>query len=389
MFRGKAAYLSKLTQNINLKSVDLNSNKLDGSTPPGVFIGQFGYPKVYVGPMLTTLQENCELLDLPELWLQQSRTSKEIVSFRLNLIRGKVLSNVKDLNNKFVNKLQEIALAKKSVYSEAEFKSKPRGFCLHEEFQPFGPSAELQRFEIGNVKWQKDLQKAYYDRDLLAAEAVKQLYSKGVFFSQIQKALSVGAFGLGKNRKLVPTRWAITAVDDILGKWLLEDVKQSPIIDNYLVFEFSALNNYFAVLLMPTLWQYENFEAFIKILGNEVLIYGDWEPWTGRKEYSEQGGCYYSIRFAIAEYLKAINRQAGAIVLREAYPGYIPLGVWAIRESVRSALKQTPKEFHDLRSAIAYMSSKLRLPISEFINRSVLLKTASQQTKLCKFFSLV
>jgi hypothetical protein len=38
--------------------------------------------------------------------------------------------------------------------------------------------------------------------------------------------LSIGVLGLKKDKKLVPTRWAITATDDILAKKLLEKVKQ-------------------------------------------------------------------------------------------------------------------------------------------------------------------
>ncbi|MGC8940729.1 MAG: Nre family DNA repair protein [Candidatus Nanoarchaeia archaeon] len=388
----KAAYLYKLTKalNLNSKSIELSKidKKLEGSTPPGVFIGEYGYPKVFIGPMLTAVCDGCEIFDLPELWLQQKKSVQDIINFRLSLIRGKYQTNITKLNDKFVQKLQELALAKKSVASEAEFKSKPKGLSLNEEYLPFGPSAELSKFEIGNVHWQSDLQKVYYDKDLRAKDAVITLYSKGLLFSQIQKALSVGAMGLNKNRKLVPTKWSITAVDDILGKHLLEEVRQNPIIENYCVFEFSAFNNHFTVLLMPTSWQFENFEAFIRILNNEIMIYRDWEPWEGRKKYSEQAGGYYSTRFAIAEYLQKIGKQAGALIFREVYPHYMPLGVWTIRESIRNALKQNPKEFFDLKSALTYIGSKLYLPLSYYTSQSKLLKLNRQQTKLNIFFKI-
>ncbi len=382
---GKAAYLHKLTSKTqNFKSVNIGE-KLDGSTPPSVFIGKFGYPKVFAGPMLSQQHGDTSVLDTPESWIPEGKFSTEIVNFRLQLVRGKSLVGIKDVNNRFVNQLQEIALAKTSAEAEAEFKHKPRGVTFHEEHQPFGPSAQLKSFDIGNVKWEPQLEKVYHDTDLLSANAVVKLYNKDTLFSQIQKAFSVGTMGLEKNRKLVPTRWSITAVDDILGKNLLQEVKLNPLIENYQVYEFKSMENYFAILLMPTPWQYENFEAFIHVMGNEIVMFNDWEPYTGRKKYSEQGGCYYSARFAVAEHLSRIKRQAGTIIFREAYPRYIPLGVWNVRENVRAAMQQQPKEFLTLRDSLNYIKTKLALPLERFTNESVLLKTASQQTRLVNF----
>ncbi len=383
---GKAAYLHKLTAKTqNFKSINIGE-KLEGSTPPSVFIGKSGYPKVYAGPMLSQQHGDTSVLDTPEIWIPQGKFSKEIVNFRLQLVRGKSLVDIKDVNNKFVNQLQGIALAKSSAEAEVEFKHKPKGITFHEEHQPFGPSAQIKKFDVSNVKWEPQLEKVYSDTDLKSVNAVVNLYNKDILFSQIQKAFSVGTMGLGKNRRLVPTRWSITAIDDTLGKHLLQSVKQFPILETYQVYEFKSMENYFAILLMPTPWQYENFEAFIHVMGKEIVMFGDWEPYTGRKEYSEQGGCYYSARFAVAEHLCRLQRQAGTIIFREAYPNYIPLGVWNVRENIRTALKQQPMEFMTLRDSLNYIKTKLALPIERFTNESILLKTASQQTMLNKFF---
>ncbi len=382
---GKAAFLHKLTTKTqNFKSVDIGQ-KLDGSSPPSVFIGKFGYPKVYAGPMLTTQHGDTSMLDTPENWIPQGMIAKDIIDFRLQLVRGKSLVSIKDVNNKFVTKLKDIALAKTSAETEAEFKSKPRGVSFNEDHQPYGPSAQITKFDVGNVKWGHQLEKVYHDTDLKSAEAVIKLYDKDILFSQIQKAFSVGTTGLGKNRKLVPTRWSITAVDDILGKHFLSEVKMNPLLETYQVYEFKSLANYFAIMLMPTPWQYENFEAFIHVLGNEVVFFGDWEPYTGKKGYSEQGGCYYSARFAIAEHLSKLKRQAGAIVFREAYSDYIPLGVWNVRENVKMAMQQTPRSFSTLKESLDYIKTKLYLPIERFTSESVLLRTAACQTRLFSF----
>lgn len=384
MGMGKGAYLKRLTTNAQRwRTVEVNE-KLEGTTPPSVFIGKANYPKVYVGPMITPHEGDTTIFDTPESWIPTGKNQEDIIRFRLDLVRGKCRVSVHDIDNRLVEKLQEISLADGSVESEAQFKNKPRGFTFNEEHQPFGPSANIEKFDIGNVKWEPHLEKVYYDCDLNASEAVANLYEEGVFFSHIQKAFSTATIGIGKRRKLVPTRWSITAVDSTLANHLYDQVKYYDVIDNYLVFEFSSLNNYYAVLLTPTPWQYEWLEAFIHILGNEEMIFGDHEYTKGKGEYSSVGGCYYSCKFAVLEGLEQMKKQAGTIVLREAYEDYVPLGVFNVRENVRNAMKQTPREFDTLQNALNYLSTKLRLPVSRFIEQGALLREllAYRQTTL-------
>jgi hypothetical protein len=358
---------------MHMRSVEVGE-KLDGTTPPSVFIGSFGYPKVYVGPMMSPEHGDTTILDMPESWIPKKKTQEEIINFRLGLVRGKQTVGIQDFNNKLVQKLQEISLAAGSVQSEAKFHGTPRGFTFDAEHQPFGPSASLERFEIDNVKWHPKMEKTFYDTDFKAANAAVQLYNDGVLFSQIQKALSIGTMGVGRNRKLVPTRWSITAADTILANYLHDEVKWNEIIDCYEVYEFSSLNNYYVIILTPTPWQYEWIEAFIHVMENEELIFADHELTSGKVGYSTVGGCYYSCKFGLLEALKRMRRQAGAIVLREAYEGYVPLGVFNVRENVRSAMKQIPRKFASFRDSLNYVSTKLKLPMSKFVEQSTLIR---------------
>ena len=41
---------------------------LDGNSPPSVFIGRLGYPKVAVGPMIPPYHGDTSMLDTPERW---------------------------------------------------------------------------------------------------------------------------------------------------------------------------------------------------------------------------------------------------------------------------------------------------------------------------------
>jgi hypothetical protein len=128
-------------------------------------------------------------------------------------------------------------------------------------------------------------------------------------------------------------------------------------------------------------------EAFLRIMRNEELVFSDYEHNAGKKGYSSVGGCYYACKMAVLEALAREQRQAGAIILREAYSGYVPLGVFNVRENVRNAMNQPCSEFEDMKSALAYISTKLALPMKRFIREGTLLRELckSRQTTLSCF----
>jgi hypothetical protein len=386
VIKGKEAYLKKLTSSMYIPSKEMGL-QIDGSSPPSVFVGSWNYPQVFAGPMIAPLHGDTMIMDRPESWLPEKKTQEEIIRYRLNLVRGKQRVKVTNLHDRFIEKLQDIALSSGSLESRGEFQNAPKGATFSHDHAPFGPSAHLEQLEIGNSRWEQHLEKAYYDDDLRAAEAVSHLHEMGLPFSSIEKAFSLGSFGMGKRRRLVPTRWAITACDSTLASRLLYKVRAFEPIDCCQVREFSSLNNYYAVLLLPTAWQYEWMEAFLHILGNEELIFSDYENNAGKKSYSRVGGCYYSCKMAVLEALAQEEKQAGAIVLREAYPGYVPLGVFNVRENVRNAMRQQGQEFENMKGALKHISARLELPIKKFIEQSDLLQEQmrSRQTTLSSF----
>ena len=257
-----------------------------------------------------------------------------------------------------------------------------------EESTPHGPSALIEKFDIDAVKWDKQLEKSFYDTDLKAREAVMNLHNKDVPFSAMQKAFSVGAFGLKKNRRLVPTRWSITACDSTIADNLLKEVRHYDIMDSYRVYEFSSLKNYYAIILTPTEWQYEWFEAFIKILGKEEMIFSDYETNTDKTEYSCVGGCYYTAKMAVLDKLAKLKLQSGVIILREAYSGYVPLGVFNVRENIKYAMNGEYKEFESLKDSLVYCGTKLKIPISKYVKQGTLLNEMlhTKQTTLDMYF---
>lgn len=370
----KGSYLRQLTAStVRMGSAPVDK-EIDGSSPPSVFIGSWNYPDIYAGPMVTAAHGNTSIMDTPESWIPAKKTQEEIIAYRLNLIRGKQQVHAAELDTRFIEKLQDISLSDTSVESDVSFSSAPAGTTFSEEYTPFGPSAPLERFEIEAGRWDRDLEKVFYDTDMRAADAVTALHRKGLLFSSIQKAFSVGTMGCARNRHLVPTRWAITACDTTIGDGLLSEVRKYPVIDTWRVHEFSSLHNNYAVILMPTDWQYEWSEAFLHVLGTEELVFSDHEGNRKKTEYSPLGGCYYSCKMAVLEGLAAEQKQAGAIILREALHGYVPMGVFNVRENVRSAMREPGREFEDIRAALSHISEKFTVPLQRFVEEGNLLR---------------
>jgi hypothetical protein len=380
--------------NYFLKSVPLMASEdIAGFSPPSVFIGRIGYPHVYAGPLVPPVDEDTSLYDMPEQWF--GRTMDEIVGFRSLLVRGKYRVHVQKLDEggKILDKTRELALAENSVDMELNLTKKPRGsIFMDDAVQPFGPSAPIRDLHLGNARFEHRVEKAYRDTDLKAVQAVRDLYGKGVLVTKIQRAFSVGAFGLEKNRKLVPTRWSITAVDDIISKELREQIKTFPEINEFRVYESIYLDNIFEILMIPAQWSYESMEAWYPGTvwnpnGNSTAIYSDWEGNSGRTSYAQIGGCYYSARLAVCELLVKERRQATVVVLREARPGYImPVGVWQVRENVRNAVRNVPYKYNTLNKALNRIASRLQIPLKRWIAQSELLKNALFQKKIIEYF---
>ena len=74
------------------------------------------------------------------------------------------------------------------------------------------------------------------------------------------------------------------------------------------------------------------------------------------------------------------------MILREAHPGYImPIGVWNVRESVRSALKGKYQKFDTLSEALLSVSEIMDIPIQRWIRNSAVLKNQLYQKRLEDF----
>jgi DNA repair protein NreA len=370
----------------------LGNKDWDGSTPPGLFIGRIGYPYVSVGPLLAPEHGDTLLYDTPERWV--GRPLPEIVGYRTSLVRGTSPVKVSDAEKplKLVQDLQLISLASDSAETEAHFRRAPRiRLELSDEAPPFGASAPLEGFKAEVRKVDARLQRATDDVHASARVGVAELYDRDVPVSRIQRAFSAGTLGRRGHRKFVPTRWSITAVDDVLSKDNLERVRYLPEVSEWSLYSLKALGDRWFILFLPGAWRYESIEAWYpgtlwNPLGEEVVMIGDHEGHLGRTTYASIGGCYYAARLAVSEHLERIGRQAGVAILRETHPDQVmPLGVWNVREHVREALRHAPEVLPTYEDVVRRISTFFEIPVGRWLRQCALLRDWRTQRRLDDF----
>jgi hypothetical protein len=289
--------------------------------------------------------------------------------------------------------LQDVALSVKPVDTEISLYRKPSFNVSFDAVNaPLGPSGQIRRFDLAE---NPHIPKAVYSvigDELKAGESMSTLYDKGIEVSSISRILSSGA--LGFDRRMVPTRWSITAVDSNISAKVVKEIKDYPLINDYLLFHSEFLGNHFELLLMPQQWSFEQLEVYLPgglwtKKESTYQIIKDWEGYKGRKKYASQvAGAYYAARLAVAEWLSKIRRQASCIVFREIKPTYvIPVGVWQIRENCRNAFRQEPVKFNTLESALFELDLRTRVPIETYKKESELLKRSASRAVLEKYIS--
>lgn len=370
----------------------VDGRELDGSSPPGVFVGRFGYPRVSVGPLLSPISGDTELLDTPESWV--GRSVQEVVSFRTGLVRGTRPIRVLDAEKPipYLEDLQLLAIAANSAEAQAEFRRAPRGhLSLSDSAPPFGPSAPVETMRLEVRRVDQHLERMTEDVHANARVAVNELYQRGVHVSRIQRAFSVGTLGRHGRRRLVPTRWSITAVDDLLSKENVERLRYFPELGEIRISRYRALDNRWFLIFLPGAYRYESIEVWYpntlwNPTGTQVVMMGDHEGFYGRTTYASIGGCYYAARLATSEALLRMGRQAGVVVLREVHPGEIlPLGVWNVREHVRAALHQPLESVADMAELAERIGEFFVIPRDRWLQQSSVLRTTRSQRRLEEF----
>jgi len=364
------------------------------NSPPSVFIGsKLKYPNVNVG-ILSPSQplKQVNLLNDSNEWTNLKLSIREILNLRNQLINSRYTTQVK-ISSKLTEKSQEIGMASKPADLEINLEKVPRYLKEYDKIsKPLLLSAPLKNIRITeNTKIHTKVDKVFNDTDMKASEAINYLYNSGFDENFLQQLLTIGSLGLKKNRRLVPTRWGITATDDTIGKEIMKEVKNYNKIDDYRLFFNKYLGNYYFILLMPELFSYELFEYGIKH-GEVKGEWTDFEDYFGRKNYASNSvGGYYSVRLSVLEYLRKIKRQASVFIIRfETEEYWANLGVWVTRNCARRAMDSEFISFHTRENALDFMKNsamnKMKIDVNYVFKRSKLLNMVKEQKGLKDYF---
>jgi len=362
---------------------------------PNLFVGRYGYPNINVGILQN--EEINEDYDDPKVWYKKGFDIPKIVIMRSMLINSNFKSNIKSFNDRLFDITKEVAMASKPVDVEVNLEKKPvYKLEVGSDITPYGPTVKMKKAAVTeNAKVPTKVDKVYSQDDLKATDAMDYLTRHEFDEHYLTKLLSAGTMGLKTGRKLVPTRWSITAVDDTIGKRNIKKIRDYSNQKDYSVYSGEYMGNYYVIMFFPDVWGYELFESYMpndawKI--KELKTFTDFEGIGGRKEYAYNTvGGYYAARLPVTELLTREKRQGSALLLRFVTDDYwVPLGVWVVRQTVRRTLANKPATFTSKEEMLSYakklIAKEFNYNVDRLLEKSRLLKEMKSQAKLSSFF---
>ncbi len=339
--------------------------EISGITPPDTLITG-SYPYLNLG-----------ILSSEELYKEKPKTIEEFIKQRLsfvNVIR-KTYAYIGKRKDPFLEKYKEDLLSIRELDIEAKVR-KPNVV-----FTSIGPFLNVKAKKIniyGNPRIPKEVD-YIINESLRAKEAIWYLYNKGYSDSYLARVLSLGFVGGYINRKLVPSKNAITAVYSILIEKLEKEIKNYKQVEKSYVFYKKYFGNEFFVLFLPGTFRFELLEAF-----KPKSIYNPYSYTIYGKD--EEYGGFYASKLSVLEKLREIKRQANIVVFRivtEEY--YVPLGVWVVREGVKYSDLVFKGKTYEALEFIKKELEKRKINLNKWMKYSSILKNLFFQRKLKDF----
>jgi len=326
----------------------------EGPSPPSAIVGERGYPKVPVALGISPYGYP-KLRDSPKLWISMGLKLEDVARLRMEMLNPFKRFDVHKPEELLKGDLLWGAVSEKPVDAEAKIVGKPKPPSLDGLLAPLGPSVGAEEIKVvDNPKVDPLLERRSSER-LKAEDAVKELFRMGRDVYLLQRAFSLGMFGIKK--RLVPTRWAITAVDMIVGKALKQDVLRTRWLDDYRVGFHEHFGNVYKVLLLPgppLVEMIEVWEPGSLWTHKEVVIQNYEGPNARSKAADPEDGGFHALKVGVLKALKEKGISASALVIRRIKPDYyLPLGVWQVREGAYLAtLKALEGPKYDLSEAL-------------------------------------
>ncbi len=336
-----------------LYGLSTNLNNLDGFTPPSNLVTNINYPTLSLGILLSN-DNDVEYYDNPIFWIRKKVDIDSIIEHRIKMINARriVDVNMPKKNDKLYNEILEAALSVRSISVEVTTSKIWENYKLSKLFAFFGFKTNLESIKISeNPKIPDEI---YKIEDLKAREAVYLLYKKNLSDYYISRLFSLGFFGNKINKKLVPSKWAITAVQKIIEDNIRKEIKHKKVkvVEKYYIFNYKIFGNDFYGFFIPGHGSVELIECILprsayNMNGNHVII--------GRDE--ESGG-YYSLRLSFSEFINYNGIIGDLIVFRVITEEYkLPLGVWVVREGTKSLFENVVGKFDNYKEAYQYLDN--------------------------------
>lgn len=345
--------------------IRIHGSSVFGATPPSGLVGESNYPEVpvLVGIPPGVSGDEASVYDSPEEWWGV-KSLEEIIELRSSMVSAMLRIHARSYSDLYRLEIPFAMVSHRPVDAEARIRSlsKPT-LSLDPRMLPHGLVAVAESLRIdSNPRVPGEIEKIYSD-EMRASEAIWQLYMRGVSIYAIQRALSFGLLGLPKNRRLVPTRWAITAVDMTIASKIYREIRGRESINDIELYRGEYLGNRFWVILYPGPYSYEWIEIWhpstiFTGIAREPIVIRNREGVAGEAMYMDGG--YQAARLAVLENLYRRGRRASIIVVREITPQYYAsVGNWHIRETVRRSLTRDPERLQDLSEAISAVKEEL------------------------------
>ncbi len=376
----------------------VQGESLFGATAPEIFVGRSEYPRVSAGvlaPMARDQDGDPADFATDGAWYEQGLGIDDVLERRTGLLNSSKPTQVEaaDAWEGFTGVQREVAIADRPVDVEVDLDGRPElDLSVDDIATPTGPRARATDATLAeNPHVPRPVKKTLADDDWAAQGAMRYLYRRGFDVYAINTILSAGALGRTDQRRLVPTRWSITAVDDAVGTYQRGRLRSAPSVDEVEVWQNSYLGNDYWVILAPGDWEFELLE--LKAPGSiwnpapdgEYHLAADSEGSEGRTGYVEEtAGAYHAARLAVLEELVDRDRSATGLVIRHARDAYwAPVGVWQVREGVRHAFEGTPATAETFHGAVATLAEELPVSLSALRRKSTLV--AGVQSRLREY----
>jgi len=396
-----------------------------------VFVSSSTYPSVNLSLLLKDDPEQ-KSFQLPSLYRRSLLKIPNIIYERKKLVNSYFKSGIHERSNK-IDDVHLMTMASKPIDVEVDFKKQLSSSNLIYDKQnidiPIPKYNPLNSFKLtSTTPLIKPVEKIYYDKDITTIDAYSNLYNKVNIYRLIDM-FSVGLFGRKLNKKLVPTKWSITANDDIASNNFIEELRDYRHIKSYELYYSNYLGNHYVTLLFPREWSYELFEFGVDgvitspiEIDNKLELVSkfqgikssydktkqlsstkidskyyldnyttDYESYYGRKNYAVNCvGGYYSVRYSVAKFLYDRKKQASALTLRFVDKTYnTPMGVWVCREASNFSMAKSLGFFNNFDQAFKKLiefSNQLGIVnLNKILKKSLLLNFHKFQKRIIDY----